>query len=362
MKNANPHVENLINAIRPFANLVSESNGRIPVESLSFAHWHALAGAYNAATGAMIWEPDAPAPPPEAKGAATGEPLPCPFCGGKADWYQDGTFLLCRDCEADGPTKGDWYEAVAAWNRRAPVAPPPPQSRDPAPIPKTPLYPVYGMGGGSAAEMRAQDEWTKIYGPPPGDPGSRVWKKGEPLPTEEARQILSETMDQLDPDNDRDAWFAVRLTKALEAMQSPGAGEREGTAGEPRPCPEPPGLRKGPWPGVLDYRREIAAGGILREALEYDPESGRMRVKPSCGELAQRVVRWALGEIAEARREGERAGVERAAKAMRECADGWRTCSPTFREAWLSAASFVEHFDADAGEGNHQHRQTPGKD
>lgn len=32
-------------AVKPFARLVSETNGRIPTERLSFADWHALAKA-----------------------------------------------------------------------------------------------------------------------------------------------------------------------------------------------------------------------------------------------------------------------------------------------------------------------------
>lgn len=37
-----------------------------------------------------------------------------------------------------------------------------------------PPYPSYGVGGGSALEARAQDDWERKYGPPPGEPGSRV--------------------------------------------------------------------------------------------------------------------------------------------------------------------------------------------
>ena len=58
---------------------------------------------------------------------------PCPFCGMDApDWCDesdgggDWHFVQCRDCES---TTGHHYnskdEAIAAWNRRAPINPPP---------------------------------------------------------------------------------------------------------------------------------------------------------------------------------------------------------------------------------------------
>lgn len=34
-------------AIKPFADAVNNSSGKIPTEKLSFADWHALTGAYN---------------------------------------------------------------------------------------------------------------------------------------------------------------------------------------------------------------------------------------------------------------------------------------------------------------------------
>lgn len=39
--------ERLRKAIEPFARLVSETNGRIPVERLSFCNWHDLSKAYK---------------------------------------------------------------------------------------------------------------------------------------------------------------------------------------------------------------------------------------------------------------------------------------------------------------------------
>jgi Lar family restriction alleviation protein len=47
---------------------------------------------------------------------------PCPFCGsGYVELSQDGCYVLCRLCDAEGPfivpTGED--KAIAAWNRRA---------------------------------------------------------------------------------------------------------------------------------------------------------------------------------------------------------------------------------------------------
>lgn len=40
---------------------------------------------------------------------------------------------------------------------------------------EVPPYPDFGsMGGGSGSEMKAQQEWEAKYGPPPGEPSSRV--------------------------------------------------------------------------------------------------------------------------------------------------------------------------------------------
>lgn len=56
---------------------------------------------------------------------------PCPFCGSGSilmsppcnDAPDEDSFLneyqaTCRACFATGPSEGDWYEAVVAWNRR----------------------------------------------------------------------------------------------------------------------------------------------------------------------------------------------------------------------------------------------------
>lgn len=40
-------------------------------------------------------------------------------------------------------------------------------------------YPTLGgMGGGSGSEMRLQDAWERRFGPPPGEPGSKVVRDG----------------------------------------------------------------------------------------------------------------------------------------------------------------------------------------
>lgn len=56
----------------------------------------------------------------------TPKPLPCPFCGEEPvvePWYRfNWHSIVCRSCitELSKPTKA---EAIAAWNRRAPVRP-----------------------------------------------------------------------------------------------------------------------------------------------------------------------------------------------------------------------------------------------
>jgi hypothetical protein len=47
------HIGDLLAAIRPFADLVSTTDGRIPVERLSFYNWHTLTKAYKAAKWAL---------------------------------------------------------------------------------------------------------------------------------------------------------------------------------------------------------------------------------------------------------------------------------------------------------------------
>lgn len=44
------HLRDLQEAVRPFAELMATTNGRIPVERLSLADWHTLAKAYVRST------------------------------------------------------------------------------------------------------------------------------------------------------------------------------------------------------------------------------------------------------------------------------------------------------------------------
>ncbi len=53
----------------------------------------------------------------------------CPFCGGEAsfsEWrYDHGweRYVHCLECGARGPECDNREDAIAAWNRRAPVPP-----------------------------------------------------------------------------------------------------------------------------------------------------------------------------------------------------------------------------------------------
>lgn len=57
--------------------------------------------------------------------------LPCPWpkCGGIADLHENGKFVACRACGAEGPHCEDDGEAEAAWNS-LPRRPPSPVGRD----------------------------------------------------------------------------------------------------------------------------------------------------------------------------------------------------------------------------------------
>lgn len=48
--------------------------------------------------------------------------LPCPFCGGRAKLFFNGTdnywFGSCLPCDAEGPPSENQAEAIAAWNGR----------------------------------------------------------------------------------------------------------------------------------------------------------------------------------------------------------------------------------------------------
>jgi len=56
--------------------------------------------------------------------AATGDccgVLPCPFCGGNADFDTVGNTVICDECYATGAEHQTPAIAIALWNRRVPV-------------------------------------------------------------------------------------------------------------------------------------------------------------------------------------------------------------------------------------------------
>jgi hypothetical protein len=67
-------------------------------------------------------------------------------------------------------------QVAAALAPREPASPQAaPAASDPAEPECIPPYPNFGsVGGGSGLEMKSQREWEAKYGPPPGEPGSRV--------------------------------------------------------------------------------------------------------------------------------------------------------------------------------------------
>ncbi len=54
-------------------------------------------------------------------GKETGGVLPCPFCGGSADFDSGGNTVMCDECYATGAEHEQPSVAVALWNRRVPV-------------------------------------------------------------------------------------------------------------------------------------------------------------------------------------------------------------------------------------------------
>lgn len=50
--------------------------------------------------------------------------IPCPWCNGDRKETNNsavGYWVFCFDCDADGPTSANEYEARLAWNTRAPI-------------------------------------------------------------------------------------------------------------------------------------------------------------------------------------------------------------------------------------------------
>jgi hypothetical protein len=54
-------------------------------------------------------------------GKETGGILPCPFCGGSADFDGSGNTVMCNECYATGAEHETPSIAAALWNRRLPV-------------------------------------------------------------------------------------------------------------------------------------------------------------------------------------------------------------------------------------------------
>jgi Lar family restriction alleviation protein len=56
------------------------------------------------------------------------DPAPCPFCGGTQLFLGFGLGgrqkFMCAGCEATSPPAANRSEAIAAWNRRAPLPTP----------------------------------------------------------------------------------------------------------------------------------------------------------------------------------------------------------------------------------------------
>lgn len=47
------HIGDMLEAMKPFVEIIKETSGRIPVERLSFADWHGLAKVFDAAKAAV---------------------------------------------------------------------------------------------------------------------------------------------------------------------------------------------------------------------------------------------------------------------------------------------------------------------
>lgn len=50
----------------------------------------------------------------------TEDPKPCPFCGSEATMRGDGvlSWVVCDNCDAEGPLKATEEDALNAWNTR----------------------------------------------------------------------------------------------------------------------------------------------------------------------------------------------------------------------------------------------------
>lgn len=98
-------------------------------------------------------------------------PLPCPFCGGRAE-YKQGRFtgyMLCLSCEVMGPSINR-AEAVATWNIRADLVTPS-AGEDAQPY-KDALHDLL---------MCRSEQWAIGGGPGWKDREAKAWRAAEEL-------------------------------------------------------------------------------------------------------------------------------------------------------------------------------------
>jgi hypothetical protein len=151
-----------------------------------FEHWlltSALARAGVASVEALVAQRDAAVAAVESRRVCTCasegcDPRvePCPACRRKIheSWHEQGMYWIrANECHPECPGA---LKDAAALAPREPASPQAaPAASDPAEPECIPPYPNFGsVGGGSGLEMKSQREWEAKYGPPPGEPGSRV--------------------------------------------------------------------------------------------------------------------------------------------------------------------------------------------
>lgn len=80
-------------------------------------------------------------------------------------------------------------------------------------------YSVYRANYGSSQSLERLAE-RGGFGPGEMDMFLPGWREmcSDRKAIEEAKEIIEGTMEELDPDKERDGWFAVRLTKIAEAL------------------------------------------------------------------------------------------------------------------------------------------------
>jgi Lar family restriction alleviation protein len=94
----------------------------------------------------------------------SGQPLPCPFCGGSEFWLHGDIhpkFVACKKCSAFGPTAPTVSQAIERWNVR--------QGREHS-------FKVHSHGAGA---MRADSDRTTRPNPMPS--GSRALSRSQTI-------------------------------------------------------------------------------------------------------------------------------------------------------------------------------------